>query len=187
MGRAMQQARVHILGASGSGTTALGSALAERLAVPFHDTDAFYWLPTDPPFRETRDRHERCRLLRAALSRSESWVLSGSLCGWGDEFIANFTTVVFVELDPTIRMARLRERQLRRYGAARLQPGGELHARHLAFLDWAGQYDDPDATVRSRAMHERWLAALPATCRVLRIRSERPVDELVRAVVSLLC
>jgi cytidylate kinase len=68
----MQRTHVHILGASGSGTTTLGRVLAERLAVPFHDTDAFYWVPTNPPFREKRDSSERCRLLRVALSQSES-------------------------------------------------------------------------------------------------------------------
>ncbi|MEI9939036.1 MAG: AAA family ATPase [Pseudomonadota bacterium] len=180
----MPKARVHILGASGSGTTTLGRLLAERLTVPFHDTDAFYWLPTDPPFREKRDIPERCRLLRAALSQSESWVLSGSLCSWGHEFIPDFTTVVFVELAPEIRMARLREREIRRYGIERLQPGGELHAQHLAFMSWAARYDEPHNDGRSRAGHERWLAELPASCNVLRLRSELPVSDLVRSLLD---
>ena len=41
--------RIHILGASGSGTTALGQALAEHLRCPHFDTDDYFWLPTDPP------------------------------------------------------------------------------------------------------------------------------------------
>ena len=42
--------RIHILGASGSGTTALGQALAEHLRCPHFDTDDYFWLPTDPPY-----------------------------------------------------------------------------------------------------------------------------------------
>src|SRR5678809_1323103 len=40
--------RIHILGASGSGTT-LGRALAEHLQGSHFDTDDYSWLPTDPP------------------------------------------------------------------------------------------------------------------------------------------
>jgi hypothetical protein len=40
-------ARIHILGASGTGTTTLGKALADRLNCPHFDADRFYWLPTD--------------------------------------------------------------------------------------------------------------------------------------------
>jgi len=36
--------RIHILGASGSGTTTLGRALAERLQCPHFDTDDYFWL-----------------------------------------------------------------------------------------------------------------------------------------------
>src|SRR5438128_874343 len=44
--------RLHILGASGSGTTTLGRALAEGLQCPHFDTDDYFWLPTDPPFTQ---------------------------------------------------------------------------------------------------------------------------------------
>jgi len=109
----MDPPRVHIVVASGAGTTTLGGRLAQRLALPFHDTDRFYWLPSDPPFLDKRAIPERCRLLYAALAESAGWVLAGSLCGWGDEFVPDFTTVVFVELDPNTRLARLREPELR--------------------------------------------------------------------------
>jgi hypothetical protein len=41
--------RIHILGAAGSGTPTLGRTLAERLQYPHFDTDAYFWVPTDPP------------------------------------------------------------------------------------------------------------------------------------------
>jgi adenylate kinase family enzyme len=46
--------RIHILGASGSGTTTLGRALSERLQCPHFDTDNYFWLPTDPPWVQSR-------------------------------------------------------------------------------------------------------------------------------------
>jgi adenylate kinase family enzyme len=55
--------RLHILGASGSGITTLGRALAERLQYPHVDTDDYFWLPTEPPFTHQRARTERQQLL----------------------------------------------------------------------------------------------------------------------------
>ncbi|ASR09775.1 hypothetical protein CHY08_18390 [Rhizobium leguminosarum bv. viciae] len=53
---------IHVMGASGSGTTSLGRALAERLDIAHLDTDDFFWMPTDPPFTTPRDADERIRL-----------------------------------------------------------------------------------------------------------------------------
>ena len=46
--------RIHITGASGFGVSTLGGALAARLGCAHLDTDDFYWLPTDPPYREVQ-------------------------------------------------------------------------------------------------------------------------------------
>ena len=160
-------ARIHIVGASGAGTTTLGRALAARLGAAHLDTDDFFWLPTEPPFETIRERGERQALLGDALARHPAWVLTGSLCGWGDRFIPRFELVVFLWLAPEIRLARLRERELQRYGDAGA-PGGPRHAKLEAFLAWAAGYDEGlDVPERCLRLHEQWLAALP--CPVLRI------------------
>jgi adenylate kinase family enzyme len=82
--------RIHILGASGSGATTLGQALAENLTYPHFDIDDSYWLPTEPPFTEKRERFERQKLLMDDVTTHDAWVLSGSLCGWGDMAIPLF-------------------------------------------------------------------------------------------------
>jgi adenylate kinase family enzyme len=43
------------MGASGSGATSLGRALAAALALPHHDADDCLWLPTVPPYRTLRE------------------------------------------------------------------------------------------------------------------------------------
>jgi adenylate kinase family enzyme len=75
--------RLHILGASGSGTTTLGMALSAHFGYTQLDTDDYFWEPTDPPFQRPRDRDARQTLLAAALDVHPRWVLSGSLCGLG--------------------------------------------------------------------------------------------------------
>ena len=79
----METTRIHITGASGSGVTSLGRALAGALALPHHDTDDYFWLPTEPPYREMRPIPDRIRLMHEMFVPRAGWVLSGSLVGWG--------------------------------------------------------------------------------------------------------
>jgi adenylate kinase family enzyme len=171
--------RVHIFGASGSGTTSLASALAARHGHRHLDTDDFYWLPTDPPYREPRPREARLALLRQAVAESRRWVLSGSLCGWGDPLIPEFDLVIFLVVSTEARLERLRARECERYGHEAIAPGGILHRAHVEFLDWAGRYDVGGVEARSRALHEAWLAGVPGP--LLRLEGDRTVSEqLVR-------
>ncbi|MGH8066937.1 MAG: hypothetical protein ACRERE_17215 [Candidatus Entotheonellia bacterium] len=156
--------RLYILGASGSGTTMLGMALSGRFGYAQLDTDDYFWEPTDPPFQRPHDRHERQTLLAAALDAHPRWVLSGSLCGWGDLFIPRFDLVIFLWLPPEVRLARLKQREQQRYGPEALAPGGAMHDAHVAFMNWAAAYDEGGDDMRSRRRHEQWLAALPCPC-----------------------
>lgn len=153
--------RIHILGASGSGTTTLGAALAERLGAVHLDTDHYLWEPTDPPFQLTRAQEERCTLRAAALDAHPRWTLSGSLCCWGDMFIPRFELVIFLLVPTEIRLTRLRDRERQRYGIEALAPGGAMQATHVAFLNGAAAYEEGDNAMRSRQHHEQWLARLP--------------------------
>lgn len=167
--------RIHIFGASGSGTTSLASALAARHGHRHLDVDDFYWLPTDLPYREPRPRDARLALLRPAVAESPRWVLSGSLCGWGDSLISEFELVIFLVVPREVRLARLRARERERYGAEALAPGGVLYHAHVEFLHWAGRYDVGGVEIRSRALHEAWLAGVPDP--LLRLDGNRTVGE----------
>ncbi len=169
--------RVHILGASGSGTTTVGHALAQRLDVPHYDSDDYFWLPTSPPYRQPRPRQERLQLLEPNLQADPAWVLSGSNRGWGDPLMRYYDLVVFLLVPCEVRLERLRERERRRYGKVALEPNGVMYAAHIEFLEWAAQYDDGPVTMRSLAAHREWLSRL--TCPILELRGEaRVVDHL---------
>jgi adenylate kinase family enzyme len=168
------------MGASGSGTTALATALAAKHGHRHLDSDDFFWMPTNPPYQQKRPRAERLTLLEKALSESSSWVLSGSLCGWGDTLIAQFQLVVFLLVPRALRLARLREREAKRYGEEAIAPGGWRYEECRRFLDWAAQYDTGGRDMRSRALHEEWLRALP--CPVLRLEGAMPLCDMLATV-----
>ena len=172
--------RIHIFGASGSGTTSLGAALADRLGVMHLDVDDFYWQKTDPPFRIKNEPEERVRAIREKIGDRGEWVLTGSIVSWGEPFLNQFTLAIFLELDPKERMHRLREREAERYGD-RIGPKGDLRSKHLEFLEWAQAYDTAEQGVRCRPVHLRWMANLD--CDVLRLNSIRPIEDLVAEVL----
>jgi adenylate kinase family enzyme len=173
--------RIHILGASGSGTSTLGSALARRLGVPHADSDSLYWLPADPPYTTLRPSEERQALLLRTLPVDGHWVFSGAATKWAAPLEPHYDLVVFLRLDPTVRMARLRRREATRFGA-RILPGGDMETTNTAFIAWAEAYDTAGSLHRGLVTHEAWLADQPAP--VLRLDSIVPVEDLVAAVLS---
>lgn len=173
----MAHERILVTGASGSGTTTLARAVANAWAVPHADVDDYYWLPTDPPYLDPRPPAERVQLMQELFLPRRSWVLSGSILGWGAPVIERCSAVVFLTLEPDERMRRLSAREQARRTRQPLDP-----AKFDEFIEWARSYDDPEFTGRSRVVHEAWLAALP--CPVLRLDSTLSVDQLRDAVLA---
>ncbi len=118
-------------------------------------------------------------MLADALDAHRRWVLSGSLCRWGDMFIPRFELAVFLHIPPEIRMARIMEREHRRYGHA-IVPGGEMHIQHLEFIEWASKYDTADEGMRSFRLHHKWMATLP--CRCIQLEGDLTVEDRLAAL-----
>lgn len=173
---------IHVFGASGSGTTTLGTALSTALGLRLMDTDDYYWLPTDPCFTQSRPPQERLALMRQHLEECAGAVLSGSIVGWGDPLIPPLTLAVRLVTPTEVRLQRLKEREYRRFGE-RIRPGGDMYAEHLEFLQWAAQYDTADEPTRSSAMHNRWQQTLG--CPLLLLDGTRPVEELTARVCQI--
>jgi uridine kinase len=139
---------VLITGASGTGTTSLGRALADELKADHIDTDDLFWLPMQPAFRHKRDFAQRNQLLQAALSSSAQTVVSGSVFGWGSAIEDSFGLIVFLRVPTAERLRRLREREMSQRGQV-----------NEGFIAWAAQYDEGGRTGRSLARHQGWLQA----------------------------
>jgi uridine kinase len=160
---------IHITGASGSGVTTLGVAIAQDLSLRHLDADHYYWLPTSPPFKEKRSPAERFAMLRTDMQSEPGVVLSGSIVGYGAAIEDAFDLIVFLYLPAGLRVERLRRRDLDRYG--NVDP---------AFLAWAAQYDEGPSEGRSLAKHNAWLAQ--RSCPVLRLESDESVAQRVAHV-----
>lgn len=171
---------IHILGASGSGTTTLGKALWEELGFTHFDSDDYFWMPTNPPFVKKRAVEERQDLLMKDVCGHEKLVISGSLCDWGDIFISKFDLVVYLWIPTELRLERLSKREAMMFGKERISFGGDMYEIHKEFIEWASKYDTGGLEIRSKATHEKWLEKI--RCPILRIEREIDVNESIRAV-----
>ena len=118
--------RIHVTGASGSGTTTFGLALAAKQSCAHFDSDDYFWLPTDPPYILQRARQERNGMLLATLQPGKSWIESGSLLSWSEEIDALFDAVIYLWIPTEIRLARLRDREFTKLGGVNEE-----------FMEWA--------------------------------------------------
>lgn len=171
---------IHIFGASGSGTSTLGRALADRLNYTFMDSDDYFWLPTNPPFTQKRPKEQRVPLMLQDIAAApRGVVLSGSLVGWSDALMPHFTLAVRLATDTPTRLARIKAREYARFGD-RILPGGDMYEHHQEFLRWAAGYDTGGPETRSAALHDSWQQQLP--CPVLRLNGTDTADTLAEAV-----
>jgi hypothetical protein len=79
--------------------------------------------------------------------------------------------IVYLTVATSVRLERLREREVR-----------ELGAVDEEFLAWASRYDDGGLDVRSRALHEQWLERRRSA--VLRVEGTPPLNECLRLVLD---
>jgi len=165
--------RILVTGASGSGTTTLGSTLAGQLGCKHFDLDDYFWLPTTPPFQRKRDPAERLQMLSRDLLEAPRAMVSGSPMGWGVGVEDAFDLVVFLHVPTTLRLERLQRREVQRYGKA-----------DTALLLWASQYDEGPPEGRSLSKHLAWLAR--RSCPVLRMEGDSSIDAQVELVLKTL-
>jgi hypothetical protein len=118
------------------------------------------------------------------LTAHDAWVLSGSLCGWGDVAIPLFELVVFLWVPQKIRLERLRQREHERYGE-RVMQGGDMYTQSQAFLAWAASYDDGGMDSRSKRLHEQWLGTLP--CPIVCFEGEYRIEEQLAVLEAEIC
>lgn len=172
--------KIHILGAAGSGTSTLGTSLSKVLPHTHLDIDDYFWITKHSEESQISRKKEK---LKTDLSLYKKSILSGTICGWGDAFKSEFDLVVFLWIPQDIRLARLKQREFQRYGNEILA-GGSKHDESKSFLEWAALYDNAGVDVRSKVLHEHWMAKL--SCPILRIEEDYSVDMQVGIVLDYL-
>jgi len=153
-----------IMGASGAGDTTLGNHFVKNNTRFLHlDSDEYFWEKTDPPFQEARISDERNLLFETDFYSQENVVVTGSIFRWKTDYKDLFDLVVLLYIPQEIRLQRLAEREISRYGN-KILFDEKLNAKYKAFLAWAAEYDlEENTTSRSFKQQKQWLTEVECT------------------------
>jgi adenylate kinase family enzyme len=174
--------RIHIFGASGSGVTTLGNALAEKLGIEYFDSDDFFWITTKVPFTQKRDPELRNKMISAQLHNTQNWIFGGSVIHWGDHVFPAFDMIIFLYLPPEIRMERVRKREFERYGD-KIATNPERAKLFDEFIRWTQDYDD-DTGIANRTLnaHREWLSSVKVP--LLELSGNYDVSQKIKIIMS---
>ena len=169
-----------VFGPAGSGKTTLGRAVAVRLDYPYYDLDDYIWRnDTAIPYTQMRTRQEKIDLLMGDIIRFPNFVMAGSMDSFNAPFVPLFDLGVFLTAPADIRVARVTAREREEFGT-RIEPGGDMHADQLKFIDMTRRYDTDGSP--SHQGHAQWAATF--VCPVLHMDGTLPIADNAAQVVE---
>lgn len=164
-----------ICGLNGTGKSALGKALAEKLHFYFIDNEDLYFPKIDPVYvyAAPRTREEVEKLLLREIEKHENFVFSSVKGDYGETIYSFFQYAVLINVPKDIRIERVKKRSFQKFGN-RMLFGGDLYEQEERFFD----------LVKSRAEDtvEKWIQSLK--CPIIRIDGTKPIEENVNLVIE---
>ena len=164
---------IMIIGPSASGKTTLGKKVAELLGFPYFDVDDFIWrFDTPELYTVMYSREEKISRLQNAIASYEHFVMAGSMSSFHQAFDDKFEMMVFLYVDPDIRVKRANERAIQRFGD-RVLEGGDMYESNQDFLRKVRQYEtdgSPNLTEQ-----KAWMESL--SCKKLELDGTEPIEK----------
>lgn len=158
-------------GLNGSGKTTLAVALAKELNFKHIDIEQYYFTSTDNPYASSRTREEVERLLLEDIKQNPCFVFSAVNGDMTPEINENYALVVYLDAPLDLRMKRIRQRSIDKFGN-RVLTGGDMYEQEEKFFSLAEK--------RSPQKIEEWLKAL--SCKVIRLDGTKSIQKNVEFI-----
>lgn len=150
---------IMIIGPSGSGKTTLGRIVAQKLGYAYFDVDDYVWKKdTAEPYTQMYSREEKIGRLSNDIAPFEHFVMAGSMSSFHYAFDDKFEMMVFLYAEPDIRVQRVHQRAIERFGD-RVLEGGDMYESHVKFLEKNRLYES-DGSPNLREQKE-WMKNMP--------------------------
>ncbi|MBQ7336600.1 MAG: AAA family ATPase [Clostridia bacterium] len=164
-----------VCGLNGSGKTTLAGALAKELNFKHMDIEQYYFTSTDHPYSSSRTREEVERFLLDDIKKNPCFVFSAVNGDMTPGINEKYALVVYLDVSLDMRMKRIRQRAIDKFGD-RVLPGGDMYEQEEKFFAYAEK--------RTPEKIENWLKTL--SCKVIRLDGIKPIQENVEVIKSLL-
>ena len=165
-----------VCGLNGSGKTTFAEALAKELKVRHMDIEQYYFTSADNPYASSRTREEVERLLLEDMKQNPDFVFSAVNGNMNSEINEKYSLVVYLDAPLDIRMKRIKQRAVEKFGD-RVLFGGDMYEQEEKFFAFA-QKRTPDKI-------EDWLNTV--SCKVIRLDGTKSIQENVEFVKAFLC
>jgi len=160
-----------VCGLNGSGKTTLAGALAEELSFKHMDIEQYYFSSADNPYSSSRTREEVERLLWEDIQNNPCFVFSAVNGDMSRKINRNYDLVIYLDVPLEIRMKRIRQRAIDRFGD-RVLPGGDMYEQEEQFFSFAEK--------RTPEIIESFLKAV--SCKVICLDGTKPVHENIEVI-----
>jgi adenylate kinase family enzyme len=165
--------RICIIGTSGAGKTTLGKAVAQRLNLPFVDSDSFYWQAGWQPASQAVLQE---RVLAATLG--EAWVFEGNYLSLRQFVWQRADTLIWLDFSLPVVLGRVCWRNTRRtIGREQLWNGNRMNWRRA----WSGVQHTRSTYQGKRANYPQSIAEFPHL-QVVHLRSPRQAKQWLLSV-----
>ncbi len=165
--------RVMIIGSGGAGKSTLAKQLGEKLNLPVHHLDTFFWNPgwvsaTEEELMEAQNK----------FVYDDKWIFDGNYSATMDIRMQRADTVIFLDLSKYLCTFRVIKRRFQYHNKTRPDMGEGCEEKiDLEFIKWVYNYprDKKPKTL------ER-LAKLPAETKVFILKSPKEVKQFLESI-----
>lgn len=162
--------KISIIGSGGAGKSTLAVKLGKKLQIPVYHLDALYW---KPGWVETE--REKWRSIQEDLCSQDSWILDGNYGATLDVRLKSSDTIIFLDINPYLCLARVIWRSIRSYGQTRSDMAeGCREQFDLGFYKWILNYP-----VNKKPGIMNQLKALPRDKKVIVLNSPSQVKRFL--------
>jgi adenylate kinase family enzyme len=163
--------KILLIGAGGSGKSALAARIATKTGLPLIHLDALFW---KPGWVET-PRDEWRRIVEELVQR-DAWVMDGNYGGTLDLRLAACDTVLFLDFAPAVCVWRVLKRRVQFHNKSRPDAGSDCPERlNWEFLRWIWTYRKKR---RPKILHKLSLAAAQGK-QVIVLRDSKALESFV--------
>ena len=165
--------RICIIGTSGAGKTTLGEAVAQRLNLPFVDSDSFYWQAGWRPAS-----HDVLQEQVLTATSGEKWVFEGNYLSLRQFVWQRADTIIWLDFSRSVILSRVCWRNaFRIIRREQLWNGNKMNWQRA----WSGVCHSWSTYQGKRANYPQFIAEFPHL-KVVHLRSPRQANQWLMAL-----